>query len=103
MNSCHFVSHREDHGDDVELEGAFLLADHKNIARQVARGVLHCEMLQKSVAVLPVAALRECGPRCEKQFGAPQSDDIIYINGAGGFSKKNIFEFKVSEMVFPAF
>ena len=28
---------------------------------------------------------------------------MTYINGAGVFSTKNIFEFKVSEMAFPAF
>ena len=41
------------------------------------------------------------GPGARNNLGPHKV--MTYINGAGGFSTKNIFEFKVSEMAFPAF
>ena len=41
------------------------------------------------------------GPGARKHLGPHKV--MTYIRGAGGFSAKNIFEFNVSEMAFPAF
>ena len=40
-------------GTRLRLKEYFYWLIAQNIARQVARGVLHCKMLQKSVAALP--------------------------------------------------
>ena len=51
-----------------------------------------------------VAALHGCGPRCEKQNGPPPTKwRHMHGVGAGWVLPRKAFEFRVSEMAFPAF
>ena len=42
-------------------------------------------------------------PTARKKIGPPESDDICSVGGSGWVLRQKIFEFRVSEMAFPAF
>ena len=61
-------------GTRLRLKAYFYWLIAQNIARQVARGVLHCAMLQKSVAALPQSLRKvelystSCNACCNKKY-----------------------------------
>ena len=67
--SCNFPL-----GTRLRLKAYFYWLIAQNIARQVARGVLHCAMLQKSVAALPQSLRKvelystSCNACCNKKY-----------------------------------
>ena len=71
-------------GDEVKVEAYFYWLIAQNIARQVARGVLHCAMLQKSVAALPQSLRKveldstSCNSCCNKNVARLDDCGVCY-------------------------
>ena len=68
----------------LRLKAYFYWLIAQNIARQVARGVLHCAMLQKSVAALPQSLRKveldstSCNACCNKNVARLDDCGICY-------------------------
>ena len=68
----------------LRLKAYFYLLIAQNIARQVARGVLHCAILQKSVAALPKSLRKvefdstSCNACCNKNVARLDHWGICY-------------------------
>ena len=71
-------------GDEVKVEAYFYWLIAQNIARQVARGTLHCAMLQKSVAALPQSLRKleldstSCNACCNKNVARLGDCGVCY-------------------------